>query len=195
MAGDMDIEVHSFSREISQRRSIVTAAFLLVICCGLGWGMSWRRANDPLAPVLTPSEWKVRFSVPRGFETGEEQRTRQTSALPFYGKTAGGVNVYCILWRGRMQAGIDLEMTAKGVLEDIGKGVNWFGEARTNPATSAPMGKQDGLELLGVAESAVIRIIEIESEAYAVLFATQRGKLDSDAMRLFDLTCRSMEMR
>lgn len=191
----MDIEVHSFSRDISQRRTLLAAAFLLILSCGLAVGMSWRRAANPLVPVLTPQQWKVLFSVPRRFETGEARVARDASALPFFGESSDGVKVFCILWRGTRESGVDLETTAQDILREFGVGVNWFGEARTRPAKAEPMGEQEGLELISVSESAVIRIAAVADEVYAVLFATQRAKLDPEMFRLFDLTCRSMKVQ
>lgn len=191
----MTIEVYSFGGEASPRRAVAAAAFLLVLSGLLAIGMSWRRAQDPLVPVLTPPDWKVRFHVPRRYVPVDARTIRRSTAMSFMGETAEGADVFCILWRGPASDRDDLRQTAEEVLEGFGVGVNWFGEARTHPPQPAPMGDVEGLELIAQSGSAAVRVARIDREVYAVLFATQKNRLDDETLRLFDLTCRSMERR
>lgn len=188
----MTIEVHSFGREVSPRRTFVTALSLLIICSGLAWGMSRKRAGDPLVSVLTPSDWQVRFRVPRRFETGAPVLTREVTALPFFGTTPDDHRVDCVLWKIPGAGSESLELTALVILQRNAGGSNWFGQVKPLPPKSEPLGVREGLELMSASESAIVRIAMVRDDAYAVSFAVHRSKIDPALYQLFDLTCRSM---
>lgn len=190
----MTIEVHSFGREISPGRTTTAALFLLVISCVLAVAMCWKRADNPLVPVTFPPDWNMRFQVPRMLDIVVPRLIRGSTVLPFAGKTADNVEVFCVLWKGEAVAPVDLEAAAHRLMADVRVGTNLFGEVRTSPATTGPMGDFDGAEFVSFSQTAVVRIVNVEGEVYAVLFAVRGSKLDPDIYHLFDLTCRSMSL-
>ena len=188
----MMVELYNATKPASTLRAWVSSIFLLALACVLAAALCWNRARDPLSVRLEPDGWPISFRPPKQFARGEVIQTPFGPLIPFFRTTTGSFKAKLAIIYLYPSYCDDPSF----ICTDIAR--LWaFGDSPGEPPApvKASWGPFEGVETDAKVLSTVARVaVSSTRVGYAVALSVERAPVDKELRRLFDLTCRSIQL-
>lgn len=184
-------EVHRTSKPALHGRPVAASALLLLIVVALAAGMSWRRAHDPLAPVIALRQFGASFRPPKQFVRFQPLVQGSTLMLHFQSDPTAGPVARLTYWRFEPRQEISAERLAEFVMGELEVGTVHRSAGDTVKATKR-LGGHDGVEMTSSGGSSLARAVVLSSgTAFAVSLDVDDGPIGGELYQLFDQSCDS----
>jgi hypothetical protein len=189
----MPAQLYTPVKPAARYRGVVVTGFFLCVACVLAQSLVSGRARKPFVPRLVVPGWDVSFAPPVGFVQGDPVRKPYGVAIPFFGQTADGREVTCVVYRlsgWKDAAGSDplAQIVGEGRTADFG----------AVPSTQpAQLGAFPAVEAQVPADAPRLLVragLTPDGPAYAVSISINHGRLGPDERSAFEQVCDSFRL-
>ncbi len=188
-------EVHQGTKPALRGRPMAASAFLLLVVVLLAANMSWTRANDPLAPIITAPRFGASFRPPKQFVRYQPIVQGSTLLLHFESLPASGPLVRLTYWRFEPKRKINATALSEFILGyAFTRDKNKTNNAGSYVEATKKLGGQTGIEVTEPSGNSLARSVMLENGlGYAVSIDVEGEPISELLYEQFDLSCKSFQ--
>lgn len=194
----MVIQVWSGEKPALPRRALLGCSVMMGIAGLLAADMTHRRGGDALGSRYSPREWQISFQAPRRFGSPRAALMQRGQALMFGGRMRDRTRSFLAVYQLSAPAPPSAEAVCDAVLRSHAGSEDDDGASRRHRRTDVTLGPLKAVEIRDEGLSIVVRgAIGDHGEAYAICLGLDHQPIDVDtqAYRLFEATCASVERK